>query len=579
MAFISESELNDIKNSINIVEVINKYIPLTEKGKNYFGVCPFHDDHSPSMSVSKDKQIYKCFSCGASGNVFTFLQNYNNITFQEAVMMAADYAGIKINNTFKKEPSKFSKEHELMNLSNMYYENLINSSFGISAVNYLKERGFSKDVIKEFNIGVSPDTNDGLIKLINSKKLDLNMALNIGLINKGDYGYYDVFTKRIMIPIKDEFGQTIGYSARIYNTDSQNRYMNSKENYLFKKGNILFNYDKAKQDIKKSKEIIIVEGNLDAIRLYDAGIKNVIALMGTALTDYQINLLKKLKCKVILMLDNDDAGLNATYNIGKTLFNENFNVGVVRLSDYKDPDLYLLNNGIEKLNNLITNNINFIDFEMYYLKKDLNLNKTEELRDYIKKVITSLKNSNDELLIDLTLTKISEDYHVDKELLKNEFEAIKNKSKNEGKIVQEPIKFNKTKYDNLVINILYYMMNDYKYVKGFKNKLGYIKTKVYRDISNDIISYADLNKQINLSDFITYINLNNYNVEEINNIINACKYEEFSDEFFDSCIKNINKETINEEIKELKVKLKNELDENKKMEILEKITDLKKGSV
>ena len=578
MAFINDSELNDIKNSINIVEIINKYIPLTEKGKNYFGVCPFHDDHSPSMSVSKDKQIYKCFSCGASGNVFTFLQNYHNITFQEAVYMAADFAGIKLSGSFKKEPSHFSKEYELMNLSNMYFENLINSSIGVKAIEYLKERGFSKETIKEFKIGVAPDESNGFLNLLKSKQLDINMALKIGLINQGDNGYYDTFTKRIMIPINDEHGQVVGYSGRIYKTENQNRYMNSKENYIFKKGNILFNYDKALPYIKKNKEVIIVEGNLDAVRLYDAGIKNVIALMGTALTDYQINLLKKLKCKIILMLDNDEAGLLATYNNGKLLFDQNLSVGVVRLSDYKDPDLYLLHNGIDKLNNLINNNLNYIDFEMHYLKQNLNLNKTEELRDYVKKVMNSLINSNDQILIDITLNKLSEEYKIDKELLKNEFEALNKKEKVNVEPVQI-IKSNKSKYDNLVINILYYMMNDYKYVKGFKNKLGYIKTKIYRDISNDIMSYADINKTINLSDFLTYINLNNYNVNEINEIINVCKYTDFDDTFFDNCINQINKEVINEEIKELKVKLKNELDENKKLEILEKITDLKRGSV
>ena len=404
------------------------------------------------------------------------------------------------------------------------------------------------------------------------------MAVKIGLINQGDNGYYDTFNKRIMIPINDEHGQVVGYSGRIYKTENQNRYMNSKENYIFKKGNILFNYDKAQTYIKKTKEVIIVEGNLDAIRLYDAGIKNVIALMGTALTDYQINLLKKLKCKIILMLDNDDAGLLATYNIGKHLFNEGLNIGVVRLSDYKDPDLYLLNNGVDKLNNLITNNLNFIDFEMHYLKQNLNLNKTEELRDYVKKVLNSIKNSNDQILIDITLNKLAEEYKIDKELLKNEFNALNVNDKKEIAPIEQ-IKSNKSKYDSLIINILYYMMNDYKYVKGFKNKLGYIKTKIYRDISNDIMSYADVNKTINLSDFITYINLNNYNVSEINDIINTCKYSDFSDDFFDNCINQINKEIINEEIKELKVKLKNELDENKKIEIAEKIRDLKRGSV
>lgn len=579
MAFISEQELNTIKANIDIVDLINKYVPLTQKGKNFFGVCPFHDDHSPSMSVSKDKQIYKCFSCGASGNVFTFLENYESISFQEAVIKAAEMSGVTLSGEFKKPVSKFTKEYEIMNLSLMYYTNLLNTSLGTEAIKYLENRGFNKEVIKEFDIGLSPDNANGLLDLINNKNLDINTAVNLGLIAKDEKHYYDLYTKRIMFPIHDPMGNLIGYTGRIYKSESQNRYMNSKESVLFKKGNILFNYHRAKDAAKRSHEIIIVEGNLDAIRLASVGIKNVIALMGTALTNNQIELIKKLKSKVILMLDNDDAGELATYNVGAMLFEENIELGIVRLSEVKDPDEYILKKGVDALINNIRNNISYVDFKMHYLKKNMNLNQTEDLRKYIHKILEGMKNTNDEILIELTLNKLSDEYHIDIELLKKElFELRKENNEPPKEILTEVVR-NNSKYDNLIINILYYMMNDYKYVKSFKNKLGFIKTKVYRDISNDIIYYADKFKTINVSDFLTYVKLNDYNVSEVDNILKTCTYLEFDDNFFDNCINLVNKEAVNEEIKSLKIKMKNTLDENEKLEILKRITDLKRGSV
>lgn len=578
MAYINEETINNIRKNIDIVDIISKYVPLEQKGKNYFGVCPFHDDHAPSMSVSKDKQIYKCFSCGASGNVFSFIENIENIEFPEAVAKLAEFAGIEVSGDFKKTPSVHEKEYEFMNLSLLFYQNNINSEHGLDAIEYLKKRGFNRDTINEFQIGLSLDDSNSLLSLLKARKMDIKLGESLGLISHDDKHYYDIFNKRIMFPIHDLKGQIIAYTGRIYKSESQNRYMNSRENSIFKKGNIIFNYHRARDYIRKTKELIIVEGNLDAIRLYSEGIKNVVALMGTALTKEQIDIIKKTHAKVILMLDNDEAGEHATVSIAETLFNEHIDLGIVRINDVKDPDEFLLKKGVSELEKQIKNNVNYLDFKMFYLKKKMNLNQTEELRKFIQNILTSLKNSDDEILIELTLNKISTDYNIDLDLVKKEYQNLKN-VKEEKITKDEIIPTKSSKYDDLIKNILYYMMNDYKYIKGFKNKLGYIKTPIYRDISNDIIYYAEKNKDISVSDFLTYVKLENANVSEINEIISYCKYEEFSDDFFETCIENAKKVAISDEIKKLKIAMKQEINEERKLEILKKITELKKGSV
>ncbi len=577
MAFISDDEINNIKNNVDIVNLIASYLPLSQKGKNYFGVCPFHEDHSPSMSVSKDKQIYKCFSCGASGNIFTFVQNYENISFPEAVTKVAEFAGITLNNTFKKTESKYDEEYKIMDLSLLFYENNLNTQFGLDAIKYLDKRKIDKDAIKEFNIGLSPDNPDQFYQLLKNKNLNIDIAKKIGLINELNGRCFDTFTKRIMFPIHNVFGQVIGYTGRIYKTDSQNKYMNSRENVIFRKGNILFNYHRAKDYIKRQKELIIVEGNLDAIRLSIEGVKNVVALMGTALTKEQIEIIKKLRVKTILAFDNDDAGELATITNGELLQKENVDLGVVRLSGEKDPDSYVIKNGIEAFKENVKNSINFIDFKMFYLKKSVNLNKTEDLRKYIKELISSLKDSNDEILVEISLNKISTEYHLDIDLLKREYASLKEKSVPK-EVKEEIIKVDKkkSKYDYLIKNILYYMMNDIKYVKGFKTRLGYIKTKELRELSNDIIYYADKNKSIDLASFLTYIALENSSVTLVDDIIRACPYIEFNESLFIEYISLVKKEIVNTQIKEIKAQMKNELDENIKLEMLKKLTELKK---
>ena len=574
MAYISDKELNELRSNADIVEIISSYIPLSVKGKNFWGVCPFHQDHSPSMSVSKEKQIYKCFSCGASGNVFSFVQNYETVSFAEAIKIVADKSGFVLSNNFEfKKQEKYNSEYQMMDIAMKYYENNLNSSKGKEAKDYLIKRGLTLDDIKTFDIGLSLN-NNSLNKLLEQKGYNYDQMRGVGLISDKST-IYDTFFDRIMFPIHNIEGKVVAFTGRVYNKESQAKYLGSKETRIYHKSNILFNYHRALPYVKTQKELIIVEGNMDAIRMYISGIKNTIALMGTALTSEQLQIIKKLKCKVILMLDNDKAGEKATYDVSFLLEKENIETAVVRLENEKDPDSYIMKNGIDAMLNNIKNAIPVNEFKLNYLKKDKNLNNTDDLVKYVKTVIDDLKKSDDEILKEVTLKKLSEDYNLSYDLLKKQLDEKKEKivMEQEEKVVSKK----RTAYDDAIYNILYFMMNDSKFIKIYIKQLGYIDEKIYRLIASEIIYYYEKNKNINLADFITYANSSKLN-NEIMDVISNVNINDLDEKIFMDCINLVKKKAKDKEIKKLKEELKHTMDENKKEEILQKIVSIKIGS-
>lgn len=576
---VTEEEIERIRKSANIIDIISSYIPLTQKGKNYFGVCPFHEDHSPSMSVSEEKQIYKCFSCGAAGNVFTFVSEYENVKFLEAVKIVADKCGIPFSGVIQKEkPKKFTQEYEIMNLALKFYQNNLNSKEGLLAKEYLKKRDLDENVIKEFDLGLALSGDVSLNKLLTNKKYSLDALLRLGLVNQNNGYVNDVFQRRVMFPIHDLEGNVVGFTGRIYEDTNQAKYINSKESDIFKKGQILFNYHRARPEIKRKKEVILVEGNMDAIRMYASGIKNVVALMGTSLTKDQVNILKGLRAKIILMFDNDAAGETATYQNGTILEEARLEFQVVRLSGPKDPDEYIIKNGVQALEENIRSPISFLDFKLKYFKKDKDLTKVDDLASYIKEIIGDLKNIPDALTRELTLKQISEEYQISLDLLKSELEKTEIK-----KVVEAPPKKLEkkriSKYDKACQNIIYFMMNDGKFVERFLKELGYFSEKKYRNIANEIVYYYEANKKIELSSFISFISTKDYIVDDAMDIIRSSKVEDLQMDAFLEFILVAKKEMTKREIQELKEKMARSMDANEELELAKKILDLKKGCV
>ena len=577
MAYIKDEEINAIREGADIVDIISGYLSLKQRGKNFLAVCPFHDDHSPSLVVSRERQMFNCFTCRTGGNVFTFIMKYENVSFVEAVKIVADKIGYNLNIANLSDFSTANKEdYEIMEFSKKFYLNNIFTEKGISARKYLEERGIDESIIKEFNIGLSLDSKDTLYKLLNSKKYNIDKASDLGLINKVGLDIYDVFSNRIMIPIENLKGQVVGFTGRIFNGEKDTaKYMNTKETEIFKKGQILFNYHNARNSIREEKCVIVVEGNMDAIKLSASGIKNVVALMGVALSKEQIDVLRKLKVPIILMLDNDSAGLEATVKNGDELQKYDVDLRVVRLTDAKDPDEYIRIKGVDALKDNIKHALKYIDFKLEYLKNNKNLNNMEDLIIYVKEVISSL-NNEDDLTKELVISKISKDYEIDAEILKQELnnKVVQDTKKETPK--KEVTKPKISKYQNAVSKILYSMMCDPTYITVYKNRLGYFKEKKERMLASEIVYYNTVHNNINIADFLTYMMPQEELFAFINEIISENNNTIVSLDEFNSCVDVVLKILKKDEIVELKEKIKQELDVNKKLELIAKLTELKK---
>ena len=582
LALLSSEEINNIRAKADIVNIIGSYIPLTQRGKNYLCVCPFHDDHSPSMSVSSEKQIYKCFACGATGNVFTFVQDYENVSFMEAVSIVADKCGIEL--SF--DPTKavvadaFVEEHKIMDLSQKFFVNNLKTSFGKEATKYLNERGISEDIIKEFGIGLSLDTNDSLYQLLSKKGYSTSQLDAIGLISNSNGDIYDMFTRRITFPLWDKDGKIVGFSARIYRGEKNvSKYMNSRETKIFRKGETLYNYHNAKDAAKREKEIIVVEGFMDAIRISSIGLKNVVALCGTAMTKEQISLLKKLRCKVILCLDNDNAGLLATVNNGEELVKENVETYVIRLTGEKDPDEYIIANGKDAFIENVKKPLTYFDFKMDYFKQNKDLNNVEDLSQYVNEVLKTISSTDDSILREVTLNKLSKDYNLSIDVLKNRLEKYEpvtlKEKKEETKLVREK----KDSYKLGAERILYFMMNDGDYIEEYQTKLGFFSEQLYREIANEIVYYYETNGEITVADFITYVSDKDSIRGKVMEIVNESVNDELNMETMDEYIAAVLKVANKNEIKRLKDLMKKELDQDKKMKLAMQIAELKKEDV
>ena len=576
MAYISNEEINEIRSRANIVDIISGYLQVSSKGKNYVALCPFHNDHSPSLIISPQKQIFNCFTCRTGGNVFSFVMKYENVSFAEAVSIVAKKVGFNLkNDVFVKSENKYSKDYEIYEYAMKYYLNNINTTDGSKAREYLLKRGINETIIKEFKLGYSGSSKDTFYKLATNKGWDIETLNKLGLINKVNENVYDTFINRVVIPIENLKGEVVGFTGRIFNgEDNTAKYLNTKETEIFKKSSLLFNYHNAKNYIRDRKSVIVVEGNMDAIKMSAKGFKNVVALMGVALSNEQIDILKRLKVPVILMLDNDNAGEEATIKNGESLINSGVDTKVVRLSGAKDPDEYLEKFGIDAMQNNIDKAIKYIDFKIECLKKDKDLSNMEDLITYVKEVINSI-NGEDDLTKEIILSKISKDYAIDIDILKSNLKTeVKKDAKKEE--TQEVRDKKITKYQKASHKVLYYMLMDSKYINLYKNTLGYFKERIERVLASEIVYYESNNGNIDVADFTTTIMGSEDEYEFLQIILSENGNTSVSDEEFNSCVKAILDIYKKDEIIKVKGLIASELDQTKKEELVKKLIDLKR---
>ena len=567
--------VNEVRSKVDIVDIIGERIPLVARGKNFFGVCPFHDDTNPSLSVSREKQIYTCFSCHATGNVFTFLMNYEHIDFKQALKYLGDKVGVDTGSIhIKNKSTKFDNLYEAYNLSLKYYQNNLNTKAGHEAKKYLLNRKIDDDLIKEFEIGLSLPTKDDLTKLLNSKNYDLVTLNRIGLSSDD----HDIYNDRIMFPLYDVSGKCVGFSGRIYKDNGQNKYLNTKETDIFKKGELLYHYHIAREECRIKKSVIVMEGFMDVIRASSIGIKNTVALMGTALTREQINLIKRLSNNIILCLDGDDPGQHATLNIGNMLLDDGIETKVIKLPNPEDPDSYILKNGKERFEGLVESAVNFSDYKMESLKKNVNFKSDEETANYIEEVLKETSKQKDPIRREVILKRLAKEFDIGYNTLEMRINSLLQEKKEEPKKnVTKKVISRKDKYIKAYEQIIYFMLNNDWVITQVENERLIFPTEVMRITCNEIIYYYKKYGNINIADFYTYIQ----DKEDILNFLNNILAENYLDgtskeeleQYFNVAHKYI--ELL--EIKRLTNLMKKEVDPLEQAKISEKIRKLRLG--
>lgn len=570
--------ISDVRRRLDIVEVISGYIPLVQKGKNFFGVCPFHDDTNPSMSVSREKQIYRCFSCGASGNVFTFVQEYEHITFREALAELAEKAGISLPNiSYHKKNDSYQKFYEVYEIANKYYLNNLQTNLGKKAKEYLRNRQIDDSMIKEFGIGLSLETQNDLVQLLEKKGYSLNELNEIGLANEN----HDLYNGRIMFPLKDLSGRIVGFSGRRYDGKKENKYVNTKVTPIFQKGSILYNYYDAREFVRRKDQVIVMEGFMAAIRSISVGVKNVVSLMGTAMTKEQMNLLKRLSLNVILCLDGDDPGQHATLTHGEELENNGFHVKVVELSDGLDPDDYILKYGSESFQSLIENAINYGDYRIKSLKKNINLNSNEEVSDYINRVLLEASKLTDEIRRELILKTLAKEFDIGYNTLEKRLSTYLEKNRPKQQVEEKKVLLKKaekrTKYELAEHYLLYFMLENGTVRNYFEQGKFNFSTEQERFLASEIVYYYKLYGTLVPADFYTYLQDKKELLQLLDDVL-TLEVGEISNKMIDEYIRVVKENSVNLEIERLKKTMKEKNDPLEKARIAEGIRKLKMGS-
>lgn len=555
-----------LKNS-DIVEVISSRIKVVKSGRNYKAICPFHDDKNPSLMISQEKQIFKCFVCGESGNAISFIQKFDKISFFDALKEVAKISGYndsRFESLLVKKQNVNPELEELYKclteISHFYEISLYQSSFGKKGLDYLKNRGISDDVIQNFHIGYSLDDGQNIIKYLTDKKFSIKTIerTGIGRINTSTMSIRDNNSGRIIFPIISKDDQVLGFSARrIFDNDTA-KYINTESTEAFNKGNILYNLNKAKNEAKSSKYIYLVEGFMDVIALYRVNIKSSVALMGTALTKDQIKELRQLNVEVRICLDLDNAGQMNTINVIEKFEKEGINFKLVNNNvDFKekDSDEILTVYGPEKLKKFAFDLIDSGEWLMNYYSKTLNLSNNNDKKKLVKLIIPYIAKLNSKFDIETYINKLSFKTGYSKPLLLEYLDKFKkSKLTDDDLFLQEIVRNDKklTKLELAQFKILKYMLEDKEAVELVSNSNLYFPTEMYRNIANLLIDYVNtLNddcKKISVDEVFVFIQENN-NVADKNTISNGIsdivlndkiKIPPFTKEELVDSIKNLN---------------------------------------
>lgn len=584
MVRYSEELIDEIRNSNDIVDIISQYVILKRSGRNFFGLCPFHKEKTPSFSVSPDKQIFHCFGCGAGGNVIHFISKIENVDFKESLEILADRAGIKLptleNNVDSKRLELKEKVYEINKLVAMYYHETLYKPQAKPAQEYVKKRKLDNKALKEFCIGYAENANV-LYKLLKEKGFTEEEILASDLVIKKGNNYVDRFKNRLIFPIQDIRNRFIAFGGRVLD-NSLPKYINSPENIVYSKARNLYGLNVAKNT--KTRKLIIVEGYMDTVSLHQRGINNVVASCGTALTEAQGRLLRKYAEKVIISYDSDSAGQAATLRGLEILNNLGCDIRILQMEGAKDPDEYVIKYGNGRFNDLVENAISLVEFKIKVLKKGLNIENTNDKIKFMNEIAKILGGVDNKIEQEIYIDKISSDYNISKEAIyaqinKNEYSNNKGAKILESSSIRKPtikrqekeINPELEKRENIIISLLidggeevYNKIKDIINPNDFKSEANQkIMRRLYEEfekgnsnINSLVDMFADDEQVVNA---LTGIMADDYEIEDnkkaLDDVINNYQKEKLMarrNEIIQSLNNaNLDKEKANELEKEL----------------------------
>ena len=442
--FIPDDKIEEIKKRADIVELVSEYVTLKKAGRNFLGICPFHSEKTPSFTVNREKQMYYCFGCGEGGHVFTFLMKMSNMTFPEAARHLAKKTGVVIpeRTMTQKERSQYSAREKINSINEMatvYFVRNIASPAGQRARDYLKARGISDDVVREFRLGYAGDGWRTLKNFFDQKHIPSEIIIQAGLVvskneTDGEGSCYDRFRERLIFPIEDESGRVIAFGGRVIG-DGEPKYLNSPETPVFSKGKNLYGLNRGKESIRKNGYAILVEGYFDLIALWNVGITNVVATLGTALTKEQVELIRRYTGRIVVLFDPDEAGKKALERSLQLFLAGGLQTKVVVLPERYDPDDFVRKFGRKSLADIIDNAPSMVD---YYVENIVGARATlEEKRDAVREALSFVSSLNDAIERNLFLKRISEKLGIDEEVLKREARRIPDLPSQEMRTVEK----------------------------------------------------------------------------------------------------------------------------------------------
>lgn len=562
---IEQSVINEIKDKTDILDLVSEYVKLEKRGRNYIGLCPFHDEKTPSFTVSEDKQICHCFGCKKGGNVFQFTQEIEGVSFIDAVKALGERVNIKVDvgqnneqNQIASDDLMMIKMHELM--QEYYHYVLMKTVEGEEPLKYLKSRGFTEELLKERKIGFAPDNSHFCHDFLQRKGYDIELAYEAGLLsrNEENFSYYDRFRDRIMFPLHNAQGRTVGYSGRTYK-NQEPKYLNSPETPIFQKRRLLYNVDKARRIIRQKNEIILLEGFMDVIKADSAGVKQVVASMGTQISQEHIAFIKKLTSNVTLLFDGDFAGQEATIKTGQHLLEQGLNVFVIQLPSKMDPDEYITKYGEDAFKKYVEHEKRAFVLYKVNLYKDEIENNDMAYEQYLKEITNDVSLMPSGILQKKVLQDVSELFKVSFDSLNNEVSRHNQQSFQQIPDAVPEVKQRKySKQEDAERKLLkHFMFNKNVFLEHSQRvEADDFTNQQFKRIFNILHDYYAENEYYNLSTALLYSD------EEIdretlialdNLLLNNNPYEHEIDEYIQIIISSRNEETsesLNEKLRE-----------------------------